>query len=43
MANISLKVVFRMPFDLGAQKIVGTTLDIHRIVVLPLLVIDKTN
>ena len=29
--------------DIGAQKIVGTTLDIYRMVVIAFLVVDKTN
>ena len=43
MANDSPEVVFGMSFDIGAQKIDGTTLDTYGMVVAAFLVTHKAN
>ena len=43
MVNISPKVVLGMFFDVGAQKIDGTTLDIYGMVIAAFSVTDKVN
>ena len=43
MANVSPEVVLGMPFDVGAQKIDGTTLDTYGMVVVAFLVTDQAN
>ena len=43
MANVSPEVVLGMLFDVGVQKIDGTTLDTYGIVVATFLITDKAN
>ena len=43
MANVSPEVVLGMPFDVGAQKIDGTTRDTYGMVVAAFSVTDKAN
>ena len=43
VANVSPEVVLGMLFDVGAQKIDGTTLDIYGMVVAAFSVTDKAN
>ena len=43
MANVIPEVVLGMPFDVGAQKIDGTTLDTYGMVVVAFSVTDQAN